>query len=247
MAGTTRTTRTGTTRTPIGPPAAPPRLRAVPDVFQRNQLGTLCLMANWRRFFFAVLFGTFLVTACSSGGEDNNGSDQQESPSDEPGAADQSTSSIAAAQDVTTASTDPAAPTTLVTEEQVAEAQSGYDTDDAAVGRPIEVIDSAGAIQRAEAFIPDQFPEDRAVIDRMIEGETGVAYDFLGYDAVLLYEPLPHCGKLPSLQATQEDGNLNLSVLLDKTGDCSDLAFTAGVGIDFNDGFEELPLIATHE
>ena len=203
-------------------------------------------MVDWRRFFCFVLLGTLLVAACSS---DDTSTGQQQSQADEVDAADGSTDSVAtdSAQDAPAASTEPATPTTLVTEEQVIEAQSGYDTENPAIGQPVNVVDPDGAIRRAEAFIPDQFPEDRSVIDRMIEGETGVTYGFLGYDAVLLYEPLPHCGKLPALEANQEDGNLVLSVVLDKTGDCTKLAFTAAVGIDFNDGFDEIPLIATHE
>lgn len=204
-------------------------------------------MADWRRYLGVVLLWATLLVGCSSDGAES--ADRQPAETEETDSAAQTADSVSpdTAQDAeTTAATDPAAPTTVVTEEQVAEAQSGYDPGDASIGKAIDVVDPAGVINRAEAFIPDQFPEDRGVIDQMIEGETGVTYGFLGYDAVLLYEPLPHCGKLPSLQADQQDGELLLSVVLDKSGDCSDLAFTAAVGIDFNDGFVDLPIVATH-
>lgn len=205
-------------------------------------------MADWRRVV-GVLVACVMLVACSSGGDE-----AEDVPDAQPlnpvgdGLADPTEDSPLPAdtdQDDGPAVSITTVPATVVTPEQVAESRSGYDPDDAALGQPIEVIDPDGAIVRAEAFIPDQFPEDRAVIDRLIEAETAIATNFLDYDVVLLYEPLPHCGTLPSLQATTQDGTLVLSVVLDKTGECTDLAFTAAVGIDVAEGFNDLPIIAS--
>lgn len=198
-------------------------------------------MAGWRRVVCGVLFSAIVLIACSS----EDGTDDAADP-----AAGESAGS---AERTTTTGQDPAAPASVettpvstVTEEEVTEGRSGYDAEDASVGISMEIIDPDGVIKRAEAFIPDRFPEDRAVIDSLIEGETAVTYDFFGYEAVLLYEPLPHCGKIPALSVSQEAGQLLLAIELDKSGECSEIAFTAAVGVDFNDGFSELPITASN-
>ncbi|MEM7321712.1 MAG: hypothetical protein AAF531_01385 [Actinomycetota bacterium] len=204
-------------------------------------------MADWRHVLLCGLLGAVAAVGCSGGDGDDQG--RAAAVVDAPVDSGEDSDPVAGPA-VTTVDAEAEAPTTtpptLVTEEQVAEGRSGYDPDDASVGQPIEVVDPDGIVERAEAFIPDGFPEDRLVIDQLIEGETAITRDFSGYEVVLLYEPLPHCGRLPSLQAAEEDGALVLSVVLDKSGECSDLAFTAAVGVDVADAYRGFPIVATN-